>query len=192
MYYLLSILGACAWLPSLILLWDRYSNKSELYGKLLSLSECPDFKFQYEDQHHNKQEITGLGIIGKLVIQARNKDFFIKYVDLHVEVSSDRKLYESKIIWSTNITLKSNADSKIRRCKMPSHKHIKFLSLIHNNTSNEVYFTSIIPEKAKNNWSKMIFTFEDYSGNKQSIIVSKDSLDMLNILYENELWEVVE
>lgn len=182
----LKILGAGAWVPALFLLYDRFCKKSILIGKLVSLTESDKFTFEYKDKSRNPQTIVGLGVIGKLHIQAKYKDFIINDVKAFVKIIGSEAETETHIIWTKNVVLDFNGVKK--RLSIPSERYIKFISHIKEGVPNQAYFNCLVPQSSGSNWDWIRFDFFDTSNNVQSIKIRKTDLDMMCMLFENEIW----
>lgn len=166
---LISILGACAWLPILI---DKL-RKAKIECKILKYDWLMDSKFQYTIPFEDglQQEINGTFFIIRIRLISRNNDFAINDFRLKIKFCSMEKEMDAHVCYSSYTIV--HVDSGEKRYDMNMDDNILFYPVLKKNEITDLE-THFIVESKKIDVEYIKFIFINKKKKEQVIKIKKE------------------
>ncbi len=187
----ISIIGALAWLPS-ILEWCR---KPIVKGRLVGLTYSEEGSYEADDPRtQSKIRIKGICYYPKLALTALHKNFNVKLINVFVKYPNDPQIYKGTIYYAPEINLsfklRSGKQERKTLCIPPS-EHITLLTVLEQGKMAAVFIPFIIDKGTFSFFDWIEFRFFDYKDKYQSIIIRKDDIDIPNTIFEKQYWKEI-
>lgn len=165
----ISILGACAWLPILI---DKL-RKPKMECKILKYDWLTESKFQYVMPFEDglQKEINGTIFIVRMQLISRNNDFSINDFKVKVKFCSMEQEIDTYTFYSSHFIV--NNRSNRSEYDMDIEKNILYYPVLKKNEIADLE-THFIVESKKYDIEYVKLIFIDVKNNKQIIKIGKD------------------
>ena len=173
---LISILGACAWLPVLF----EYFRKPDIVCKILAFDYLENGTHEEEVpfEKERKKIIQGTIYIVDMILVSNNLDFLLKNFKVYVKYESMNKELEAYVHYSLNFT---NYDTD-RNYIMDINKNILYCPVLKKNEKLSVE-THFIVETNKIDVEYMKFVFIN-KNNKECIrIIERKDFECANSIF---------
>jgi len=164
-----SILGACAWIPFLC----EKLRRPKIECKILKYDWLTDSKFQCTIPFENglQKEINGVIFIIRMRITSRNNDFPIDNFQVKIKFCSMEQEIDAYTLFSSHFTVTS--DSKSVEYDMDVHKNILFYPVLKQDDLIDLE-THFIVESKKSDVEYIKFIFINNKNKKQIIKMKKE------------------
>lgn len=160
----ISVLGACAWIPILI----EKLRKPKIECKILKCDWLTNSKFQYSIPFENglQKEINGTFFIINMRLISRNNDFPINDFRIKIKFCSMGKEIDAHVCYSSHFTI--NDDPQKPEFKMNMNDNILYYPVLKKNEITDLETHFIVESKKYDvEYIKLIFI---NTKNKEQII----------------------
>lgn len=166
---MISILGACAWLPILI----EKLKKPKIECKILKYDWLTNGKFQYSIPFEDglQKEINGTFFIIDMRLISRNNDFPINDFQIKIKFCSMDKEIDAHVCYSSYTIVK--VDSEKIKYELSMDKNILFYPVLKKNEITDLE-THFIIESKKYDVEYIKFIFVNLKNKKQIIKLKTD------------------
>jgi len=187
-------LGIGGFIMSALALYEQFYKKTQVFGKLVSLSTASTSTFQYLDIDHQtlkKRELKGMMYLLKINFFVKNKDLNFKKIAIQIRYPNDSKLYDAYIIYSKDGFIFNN----IGVFKAPSHFFLNFNSCLLVGKDNNYYLAFIVERETSNaaqsaTFESLFISFINHKDKEVKMNELKFSdFDQRQALFEEEYWQ---
>jgi len=166
---IIGFIAALSWTPFLI---ERLSRK-KLDGKIIS---------QYSNFTKDKKEIL---LLYKISVVSRNKDFFLKDIDLKIKFNSSDFLNST----ARNNRLTVFTWDKPKRLIVPDKEFLNNISVLSKNEPVVGYLSFLIPYDKDEPVEEVQFLFKSYNNKVKSLVFKTADIKQEKLLFDDTIWE---
>lgn len=177
----ISLLGACAWIPILI----EKLRKPKIECKILKCDWLTNSKFQYRIPFEDglQKEINGTFFIINMRLISRNNDFSINDFQMKIKFSSIEKEMDAHVCYSSHFTI--NDDPRKPEFDTDMDKNILFYPVLKKNEITDLE-THFIVESKKYDIEYIKLIFINTKNKKQTVIMEKEDFKYAFRVFERK------
>jgi hypothetical protein len=165
-------IGACAWAP---FIYEKFQI-NHFDGKVISV---------YNNFNKDKSKIF---FLFKISVVSRNKDFFLKDIDVKVKFPSSNYITSP----SKNMRLVVfNFDSNFKKLNIPDNQLLNNLSVLKKDDPEVGYIFTEIPFDKDEPFQNLEFIFSSYDNNSKSISFTIEQLKSEKLLFDDSIWTTI-
>ncbi|MFC4712224.1 hypothetical protein [Planococcus dechangensis] len=182
--FVLSIIGALAWLPILINLGLYYYKKPKLKLKITGMTG---------QLSENNGEIYYTHFFSFTAVSL-NKDFIMKDVDIKIKYKGITDYVKGGWYLARYFTVHTPQDGKLHKLTIDSDDTIPNVGTLPKNTSRTIYLTfntDLNHGKIIEGYEKMILSFKSFEGQKEEITFNLNEIDGSKMVWDNRIWSEV-
>jgi hypothetical protein len=170
---IISLIGAASWIPWIF----KKLRKNKIEGKLISM---------YANFSKDKKRVI---FLFKLSVISRNKDFFLKDIDLLIRFPSSDYLVSTSRNWRALIFNFGNpSHASFKKLNVPGNQFLNNLSVLKSDSPEVGYLSFVVNYDKDEPVEELNFVFKSFSGKEKILKFTKEDIKEEKMLFDDSIW----